>query len=147
MAAPANTPGHRSRRKGQESDAHGKRKPSRKAAGQGGPKKKPKRPKKPSRHELARQVSQELVKLRPILKDIGTALLDRLDGELAGLSRSLAGEGLSGDHPTLAPAPILTGMLTDILALKVKPKKGRVKDLWRLEVLLESLSARVPPET
>ena len=146
MAAPTNMPGHRNRRKGQASDADGKRKVSRKRAGQGGPKKKPKRPKKPSRRELAQQVSQELVKLRPILKDVGTALLDRLDGELAGLSRSLAGEGLSGDHPNLPPAPILSGMLADIQALKVKPKKGRVKDLGRIEVLLESLSGRMPPE-
>jgi hypothetical protein len=86
------------------------------------------------------------VKLRPILKDVGNALLDRLDGELAGLSRSLAGEGLSGDPPNLPPAPILSGMLADIQALKVKPKKGRVKDLGRIEVLLESLSGRMPPE-
>jgi hypothetical protein len=86
------------------------------------------------------------VKLRPLLKDVGTALLDRLDGELAGLSRSLAGEGLSGDPPSLPPAPILSGMLSDIQALKVKPKKGRVKDLGRIEVLLESLSGRMPPE-
>jgi len=86
------------------------------------------------------------VKLRPILKDIGTALLDRLDGELAGLSRSLTGEGLSGDPPNLPRAPILSGMLSDIQALKMKPKKGRVKDLGRIEVLLESLSGRIPPE-
>jgi hypothetical protein len=36
-------------------------------------------------------------------------------------------------------------MLADIKALKVKPKKGRVKDLGRIETLLESLSARIPP--
>jgi len=120
--------------------------PSRKRAGQGGGQKKPKRSKKPSRQELAQQVSQELVKLRPILKDISSALLDRLDGELAVLSRALAGEGGSDDLPSLPRASILSGMLGDIHALKVKPKKGRVKDLGRIEVLLESLSGRMPPE-
>jgi hypothetical protein len=87
-----------------------------------------------------------LVKLRPILKDIQTALLDRLDGELAGLSRWLVGESLSGDPPNLPPATILSGMLADIQALKVKTKKGRVKDLGRIEALLESLTGRMPPE-
>ncbi len=86
------------------------------------------------------------MKLRPILKDIGTALLDRLDGELAALSRGLAGEGLPGDPPKLPRLPTLSGMLSDIQALKVKPRKGRVKDLGRIELLLESLSRRIPPE-
>jgi len=87
------------------------------------------------------------VKLRPILKESGTALLDRLDGELAGLSRWLMGEGLSGDRPILPRAPVLFDMLADIQTLKVKPKKGRVKDLARIEALVESLSARIPSES
>ena len=107
--------------------------------------KKRKSVKKPSRQELGRQASQEMAKLRPILKDIGSALVDRLDGELAGLARSLGGEDLHGERPVLPQPPVLIAMLADIKALKVKPKKGRVKDLGRLEALLESLSARIPP--
>ena len=107
--------------------------------------KKRKSVKKPSRQALSRQASQEMAKLRPILKDIGGALLDRLDGELAGLARSLGGEDLHGERPVLPQPPVLITMLADIKALKVKPKKGRVKDLGRLETLLESLSARMPP--
>jgi hypothetical protein len=107
--------------------------------------KKRKSVKKPSRQALGRQASQEMAKLRPILKDIGSALVDRLDGELAGLARSLGGEDLHGERPVLPQPPVLIAMLADIKALKVKPKKGRVKDLGRLETLLESLSARIPP--
>lgn len=107
--------------------------------------KKRKSVKKPSRQALSRQASQEMAKLRPILKDIGSALVDRLDGELAGLARSLGGEDLHGERPVLPQPPVLIAMLADIKALKVKPKKGRVKDLGRLETLLESLSARIPP--
>jgi hypothetical protein len=107
--------------------------------------KKRKSVKKPSRQEMGRQASQELAKIRPILKDIGSALVDRMDGELAGLARSLAGEDVHGERPVLPQAPVLIAMLADIKALKVKPKKGRVKDLGRLETLLESLSARIPP--
>jgi hypothetical protein len=66
-----------------------------------------------------------------------------LDGELAGLALRLKGEGLLGD-PHALPAPsVLSGMLGDIGGLKLKPKKGRVKDLRRIESLLESLSARM----
>ena len=107
--------------------------------------KKRKSVKKPSRQEMGRQASQELAKLRPILKDIGGALLDRLDGELTGLARSLGGEDLHGERPVLPQPPVLIAMLADIKALKVKTKKGRVKDRGRIETLLESLFARIPP--
>jgi hypothetical protein len=69
-----------------------------------------------------------------------------LDGELAILSRGLAGEGLSDEPPSLPRVPILSGMLADVQTLNVKPKKGRLKDLRRVEVLLESLIRRMPPE-
>jgi hypothetical protein len=36
-------------------------------------------------------------------------------------------------------------MLAEARALKVKPKKGRVKDLGRIEVLLGSLASKMPP--
>jgi hypothetical protein len=104
------------------------------------------RARKPSRRDLGRQVSQELLKLRPIFKDAGSALLRRLDGELAGLAHTLNGGGISGEAPVLPQTPILIAMLDDIRALKLKPKKGRVKDLRRIEALLESLAARIPPE-
>lgn len=96
-----------------------------------------------NRQELGRKVAQELLKLRPILKDVGTALLDRLDGDLAGLALWLNGEGLLGDPHVLPSPSVLSAMLADISGLKVKPKKGRVKDLRRIEALLELLSARM----
>lgn len=96
-----------------------------------------------NRQELGRKVAQELLKFRPILKDVGTALLDRLDGDLAGLALWLNGEGLLGDPHVLPSPSVLSAMLADISGLKVKPKKGRVKDLRRIEALLELLSARM----
>jgi hypothetical protein len=105
-----------------------------------------KRTKSPTRPELAQQVARELAKLRPVLRNIGTALLDRLDGELAGLERSLNGEGVTGERPVLPHTPVLSAMLADIQTLKLKPKKGRLKDLGRIEVLLESLNGRIPPD-
>jgi len=146
VAAPAKEPKGETRRKGARTDPGPKGKVAAKqGAGKGRAGKEGKKGKKSSRQELARQVSQELAKLRPILKDVGTAIMDRLDGGLAGLVLSLGGEGLHGDRPVLPRPPILSAMLTDIKALEVKPKKGRVKDLGRIQVLLESLNERMPP--
>jgi hypothetical protein len=104
------------------------------------------RSKNPSHQELRQEVVRELVKLRLLLKEVGTNCLDRLDGELAGLALSLAGENLPGDPAVLPNPSILKNMLADIRALKAKPKKGRAKDLRRVEALLESLNSHLLPE-
>ena len=70
---------------------------------------------------------------------------DRLDGGLAGLAVWLGGKSLHGERLALPRPPILSAMLADIKAVKLKPKKGRVKDLARIEDLLESLNDRMPP--
>ena len=143
MAAPARKGKGGTHRKGSRAKAAPEGGGSKNAAG----KAKTGRAGKPSRRDLGRQVSQELLmRLRPIFKDVGSALLHRLDGELAGLAHTLNGGGISGEAPVLPQTPILNAMLDDIRALKVKPKKGRVKDLRRIEALLESLAARIPPE-
>jgi hypothetical protein len=146
VAAPAKEPKGVTRRKGARTDPGPKGKVAAKqGADKGRAGKEAKRGKKSSRQELARQVSQELAKLRPILKDVGAALMDRLDGGLAGLVLSLGGEALHGERPVLPRPPVLSAMLADIKALEIKPKKGRVKDLGRIHVLLESLNERIPP--
>lgn len=98
-----------------------------------------------SRQGLRQEVVRELVKLRSLLKDVGTNCLDRLDGELAGLALALAGESLPGDPPVLPNPPILMAMLADIRAFEERPKKGRAKDLRRIEALLKSLNSHMPP--
>ena len=145
MAAPTKKTRHETRRKGSSASSKQKRGASKMGVGKVRAGKKSEGGKASSRQELGRQVSEELSKLRPALKDVGTALLDRLDGELAGLARSLDGRGMPGETPVLPQARVLSAMLATIKALKVKPKKGRVKDLRRIETLLESLSARIPP--
>lgn len=111
------------------------------------PAKKAKRGAKPKarRTETAAKVAEELQKLRPLLRQIGEVLLDRLEGQLAGLALYLEGESLPVERTPLPPAPILAAMLASVRELKVKPKKGRVKDLARIEALLEELVARMPP--
>ena len=148
MAASGRRTKAETHRKGPSTDAKRegqKQKTPKKLSGKARAEKEGRGIKKPSRQVLGRQASQELLKLRPILRDVESALMGRLDGELAGLARSLDGGGMPGETPVLPQAPVLTAMLADIKALKVKPKKGRVKDLRRIEALLESLSARIPP--
>jgi hypothetical protein len=99
-----------------------------------------------ARQRVSRQISLELLKLRPVVKEAGTTLLARLDGDLAGLALALGGEKLHGESPALPRPPVLSAMLATIRTVKVKPKKGRVKDLWRIEALLESLLAQMPSE-
>ncbi len=110
-------------------------------------KKKAKRERKPKakRTEIAREVAQELHKLRPVMREIGGSLLDRLDGQLAGLALYLEGQSLPLERTPLPPGRTLAAMLAAVKALKIKPKKGRAKDLARIEALLESLTAKMPP--
>ncbi len=110
-------------------------------------KKRAKRERKPKakRTEVAREVAQELHKLRPVMREIGGTLLDRLDGQLAGLALYLEGQSLPLERTPLPPGRALAAMLAAVKALKNKPKKGRAKDLARIEALLESLTAKMPP--
>jgi hypothetical protein len=110
----------------------------------------PKRPKKApkvSQAELGRLTAAELYKLRSVLKEVGSGVVDRLDGEIASLALFLDGQNVPGEKPVLPRAGTLKAMLTCFQGLKVKPKKGRVKDLARIEALLATLSAKMPPGT
>jgi hypothetical protein len=101
---------------------------------------------KAARLAMRDQVSQELLRLRPLLKEVGTAVLDRLDGEMAAMAQLFEGDPVAGERPALPSAAALKEMLGRIHSLKVKPKKGRVKDLARIESLMRGLSESMPPE-
>jgi|GEM_PF-1891181 len=100
---------------------------------------------RPSRDALAAELSAELAKVRSMLKESGENLLTRLDGELVTLARYLSGQGLPDEKPVLPPAEALSEMILQARALKVKPHKGRVKDLARIQGLLETLASGMPP--
>jgi hypothetical protein len=92
------------------------------------------------------QVSQELLRLRPLLKEVGITVIERLDGEMAAMAQFFDGDPVAGERPILPAAEALREMLGRIRALKVKPKKGRVKDLARFESMLSDISEKMPPE-
>lgn len=105
----------------------------------------PEKAPKSSRQELGRQVAVELSKVRAVLKEVGSGVVDRLDGEAGSLALFLEGESLPGEKPLLPSARTLRAMLAAFSGLKVKPKKGRVKDLARIELLLVALACKMPP--
>lgn len=100
---------------------------------------------KVSREELGKQTASEILKLRALLKEVGSAVMDRLDGEAAALGLFLRGDVLPGEKPVLPSARAMKAMLTCFTTLKVKPKKGRVKDLDRIETLMKQLAGKMPP--
>lgn len=129
--------------------APAKKKPRAKASKGSAPAKKKapmsKKASKISRQELGRQVAVELSKLRAVLKEVGSGVVDRLDGEAGSLALFLEGDSLPGEKPLLPSARTLKAMLAAFGGLKVKPKKGRVKDLARIELLLVALACKMPP--
>jgi hypothetical protein len=100
---------------------------------------------KAGRREMGRELARELLKLRPLLREVSAAVQERLDGQLAGLALMLAGEDLHGDPPPLPEGRVLESLLSEVRHLKVKPRKGRVKDLARLDAFLKALAERIPP--
>lgn len=100
---------------------------------------------KVTRQELGQQVAVELSKIRSVLKEVGSGVVDRLDGEAASLALFLDGDSLPGEKPLLPSTRTLKAMLAAFGALKVKAKKGRVKDLARIELLLMALASKMPP--
>lgn len=100
---------------------------------------------KVSREELGKQAASEVLKLRALLKEVGSAVMDRLDGEAASLGLFLRGDALPGEKPILPSARVMKAMLACFATLRVKPKRGRVKDLDRIESLMKQLAGKMPP--
>ena len=108
----------------------------------GGPSK---REGKAGRQELGKELARELLKLRPTLRDVSAAVLDRIDGQLVGLALMLGGEKLHGEAPPLPQARILEALRSELGAIRLKPRKGRVKDLARVDALLKAIAEKIPP--
>ncbi len=93
---------------------------------------------------LAAELAAEIQGLRPVLKDMLEIYRSRVDGQLAGLCEVLA--GLDGSGSPLPPAKIEARMLEAVRALKIKARKGRAKDLARIEELANVLWAMMPQD-
>lgn len=92
----------------------------------------------------ARALALEVERARVLVREVGEAVLARLEGRAAALHQALTGEGLP-EAPSLPRAERLRRLRQVAAGLKVKPAKGRVKDLARLEALFDALEEILSP--
>ncbi len=92
------------------------------------------------RQEATRRLRDELAALRVITRRVSENVLLELDGGLAELEQRLAGDD---GRPRVRD---LQAALAAIGELRVKPKKGRAKDLCRIRDLLRTLEELLEEE-
>jgi len=83
------------------------------------------------------ELVQELRHLRGVVREIGEQFILRREGEIETIISNLDAVP-AGKLRAVAP-----GLLHEICGLRLKPDKGRMKDLKRLEGLIEELADRV----
>jgi len=93
--------------------------------------------KRPANSEAREELAREFKHLRVLVREIGENFILRQEGEIESAISNL--EGLTpGKLRTMAPA-----LIQELRKLKVKPAKGRFKDLKELNRLVEDLANRV----
>ena len=96
------------------------------------------------RIQLAQELVLEIQTLRRSLHDSLEQYELRMSAQIAEVLRGL--QGADEDAPPRAPAvKTSTAMLRAIRGTEVKPRKGRAKDLVRLQELVAQLTEMLPP--
>jgi hypothetical protein len=102
---------------------------------------KPVKPKKPAKTtkngELQDELTRELKHLRVVAREIGENFILRREGEVEAVIANLSGV------PPRKLRTVASDLLRDLHNLKLKPEKGRLKDLKELDRLIEELTNRV----
>jgi hypothetical protein len=91
------------------------------------------------RHKLARELVLELHVLRTALEETLPVFLARVQGELTEITRRLEA-GIGGPDDALPSAGALGLALREVRGARVKPRKGRAKDLTRISRVAERLA-------
>lgn len=91
------------------------------------------------RRQLAREAVLEIEALRVSLRHAVEQYEVRLAGQMLALMRALDGE--AADTP---PSRVSTAVLRAIRGTELKPRKGRAKDLVRLQDLVAHLTELLP---
>ena len=92
---------------------------------------------------LQKSIQSELKHLRMMLKTVTQKFLLRVEGRIESLARELSEPNLSDTFAGLTPEQAgksLNAIRNLIKTLRVRPDRGRRKDLKRIENLLESIS-------
>jgi hypothetical protein len=94
--------------------------------------------------ELRQSLVIELHTLRLQAQDAVEQYTLRVNAQLAEVLRIAEGEGAAGEKPRRLPAKLAAAMLARLRDVKLKPKKGRGKDLVRIQELVEELVGQLP---
>jgi hypothetical protein len=86
---------------------------------------------KPSRKAAREMLLLETRRLRAMFSEIAERYVANTEGKIASVTDAIEARTL--------PAEKIDGMLKAVRALTVKPRKGRRKDLFRIENTLETL--------
>ena len=93
--------------------------------------------KRPTSAEVREELEREFKHLRVLVREIGENFILRQEGEIETAISNL--EGLQpGKLRTMAPT-----LIQELRKLKVKPAKGRFKDLKELNRLIDELTNQV----
>jgi hypothetical protein len=97
-----------------------------------------KKGKGPTTSNMVREeLAQELKHLRGLVREVGENFILRREGEIETIIANLAA---ISPRKLRAAAP---GLLHDIRTLRLKPAKGRLKDLKGIDELIEDLTNRI----
>ena len=97
------------------------------------------------RDELAQELLLELREMRANLDELTEHYRLRIAGEHADITQTLEGKGLQ-PKPKRPTAKLTQAMLNEIRRRPIKPKKGRAKDLVKLQDIVRSVAMLLPPE-
>jgi hypothetical protein len=90
--------------------------------------------------------AQELRNLRSGLDQTLEQVGLRLGAQITQLLSVVDNEPEGGVKPPRLSAKVVEDMVRRVRAAKLKPRKGRIKDLARVQELLEKLAAILPPQ-
>ena len=89
-------------------------------------------------------LESELRALRATLDEAVQQFHVRMAAHIADVERAVVGSGPAGARPARPSAKVRAAMLSEVHALNVKPRKGRIKDLVRLAELIKKLLDHLP---
>ena len=103
------------------------------------------KPPRRKRDEVAEELLRELKELRTNLDELTEHFKLRIAGELAEITQAIEGKAIQA-KPKRLPVKVTAAMLKAVQEQAVKPRKGRAKDLAKLQNLVRTLAALLPPE-
>jgi hypothetical protein len=97
-----------------------------------------------AKQKAAAELASELKKLRVAMKETERQMNLRIDSRIAGMLRILEKKPAPGEPGTLPGAKISLQLSKKLRGVKVKPAKGKLKDLAHICQLVEKIAEKIP---